>query len=188
MCEEKLNNKKDTAAETKTSEINEASSKNEVALRDENEKLKSEIDLLKAQADEYLDKLQRAVAEFDNFKKRTQKEKDAIRKDVLCETVTEIIPVADNLERALCATEKDCDYKTVREGIELVYRQFREIMDKLDVEEISSMGESFNPEIHNAVMHVEDDNFGSNEIIEVFQKGYTLKDRVIRHSVVKVAN
>ena len=108
----------------------------------------------------------------------------------MCDTVTAFLSVADNLERALSAvnTEEECNFKTIKEGVELVYRQFREVLERLDVEEISSIGEKFNPEFHNAVMHIEDDNYTENEIIEVFQKGYILNDRVIRHSVVKVAN
>ena len=94
----------------------------------------------------------------------------------------------DNLERALDAAEKDGGSKVIKEGIEMVYRQFKDILKRLDVTEIESMGKKFDPNLHNAVMHVKDERYGENEIIEVFQKGYILKDKVIRHSMVKVAN
>ncbi|NMB96988.1 MAG: nucleotide exchange factor GrpE [Clostridiaceae bacterium] len=180
-------------------ENEDASLKNEEneenTLESENKKLKSEIELLKKQLDEkeakceeYLDMLKRTAAEYDNFKKRTQREKEQLSKDVICEVVAAFIPVADNLERAIEAAEKDGDGKAIKDGIEKVYKQFRDILESLDVDEISSIGEKFDPNLHNAVMHIEDDNYGENEIIEVFQKGYILKDKVIRHSVVKVAN
>ena len=144
MNNEKLPNENDQLKETKTSEMD------ETVLKAENEKLKAEYELLKNQlnektlkCDEYLDMLQRTVAEYDNFKKRTQKEKEVISKDSICDTVAAFISVADNLERALCATEKDCEYKTIKDGVELVYRQFRETLERLGVEEISSIGGKF---------------------------------------------
>ncbi|HOJ11210.1 MAG TPA: nucleotide exchange factor GrpE [Clostridiales bacterium] len=157
-------------------------------LSTELENVKSELEEKLAKCDEYLNMLQRTAAEFDNFKKRTQKEKDALSKEVVCDTVSAFIPVADNLERAMKAIDNDCNYKTVIEGIELVYRQFMEVLEHLGVEEINCIGEKFNPELHNAVMHVDDEAHGDNEVVEVFQKGYIMKDKVIRHSVVKVAN
>ena len=137
---------------------------------------------------EYFEKLQRAAAEFDNFKRRTSKEKEILYSEAVADTVASFLPVIDSIVRAveLCSGEKGS--ASVKEGIELVKRQFEEVMKNLGVEEIRSIGEEFNPELHNAVMHVEDDSYGQNEVIEEFQKGYRIKSRVIRHSMVKVAN
>ncbi|HHV97939.1 MAG TPA: nucleotide exchange factor GrpE [Clostridiaceae bacterium] len=176
-------------------EENDSSKGVENSLENENQKLINEIETLKkklqeaeAKCDEYLDMLKRVAAEYDNYKKRTQREKEQLSKDVTCEVVAAFIPVADNLERALDAAEKDGGSKVIKEGIEMVYRQFKDILKRLDVTEIESMGKKFDPNLHNAVMHVKDERYGENEIIEVFQKGYILKDKVIRHSMVKVAN
>ncbi len=137
--------------------------------------------------EEYFDMLQRTVAEFDNYKKRTLKEKDNLYCNTTVEVAAVFLPVLDNLERALDVARKE-ENNPLSEGVELVYRQMTDVFKSLEVEEIKSLGESFNPELHNAVMHVSDDTYGENEIIEEFQKGYILKDKVLRHSVVKVAN
>lgn len=152
------------------------------------EGLKKQLAEMSEKNEEYLGMLQRTVAEFDNYKKRTQKEKELIRKETICDVIADFLKVADNLERALASTEKECDYKNVREGIELVYRQFNEILQDIGVEEIKCVGGKFDPNLHNAVMHVSDEAYGDNEVVEEFQKGYIIGDRVIRHSVVKVAN
>ena len=132
------------------------------------------------------DRYKRLVAEYDNFKKRTVREKEAIYTDSVKDTVAELLPVIDNLLRALGAFEdKESEqYK----GVEMILKQTEEIFKKLGVEEIKSVGEEFNPELHNAVMHVEDDAVTENTVVEEFQKGYTYKDKVIRYSMVKVAN
>lgn len=132
------------------------------------------------------DKYKRLIAEYDNFKKRTVKEKENIYTDSVCDVVTEILPVLDNLERALAAFEnkESGEYK----GVEMIQKQTLEIFKKIGVEEISSIGEVFDPEKHNAVMHIDDDSFGENVVAEEFQKGYAYKDKVIRYSMVKVAN
>ena len=145
--------------------------------------------LLKDKEDELLAKneqYQRLLAEYDNFKKRTVREKEAIYTDSVKDTVAELLPVIDNLLRALGAFEdKESEqYK----GVEMILKQTEEIFKKLGVEEIKSVGEEFNPELHNAVMHVEDDAVTENTVVEEFQKGYTYKDKVIRYSMVKVAN
>lgn len=140
-------------------------------------------------SDAYLDQLQRTMAEFDNYKKRTQKEKDAIYQDAVAGTVEKLLPVLDNCERAVDATEAETDAeKQMLEGILLIVRQVQEVFEKLGVTEIPAVGEAFDPNLHNAVMHVEDESVGENTIVEVFQKGYQMKERVIRHSMVKVAN
>lgn len=132
------------------------------------------------------DRYKRLVAEFDNFKKRTIKEKENIYIDSVCDVVTEILPILDNLERALAAFEnkESGEYK----GVEMIQKQTLDIFAKIGVEQIKALGENFNPERHNAVMHVDDDSVADNTVVEEFQKGYSYKDKVIRYSMVKVAN
>ncbi len=132
------------------------------------------------------DRYQRLLAEYDNFKKRTVKEKEAIYTDSVKDTVAELLPVIDNLLRALEAF-KDKDSEECK-GVAMVLKQTEEIFTKIGVEEIKAVGEEFNPEFHNAVMHIEDDSVADNTVVEEFQKGYIYKDKVIRYSMVKVAN
>lgn len=139
------------------------------------------------QCDEYKDALQRMAAEYDNYKKRTTREKEALYSEAVSDTITAFLTVLDNMDRAYQAIEKSSD-QSLKEGIELVFRQFKDVMKNLNVEEIKDVGESFDPNLHNAVMHIEDEVFGPNQVAEVFLKGYKLKEKVIRHSMVKVAN
>ena len=150
--------------------------------------LKAELDDKSKKCDEYLDKLQRVAAEFDNFKKRTLREKEALYSEAVCDVTAEILPVVDNLERALQACSKENDLQVLKDGVELVYRQMKDVLKKIGVEEIDCLNACFDPQLHNAVMHVEDGEYGQNSVIEEFQKGYCYKDKVIRHSMVKVAN
>lgn len=138
--------------------------------------------------DEYLAMLQRTAAEFDNYKKRTAREKEALQSDIVGDVVAAFLPVIDNLERASMASEKDDDEQSLKDGITLVMRQVSDVLKKLGVESIEASGKDFNPELHNAVMHIEDDSYSENIIVEELQKGYIIKDKVIRHSMVKVAN
>ena len=131
------------------------------------------------------DKYLRLMAEFDNYKKRSVKERENIYTDVRVDTVTKFLPVYDNLERALKAETADEAYK---KGVELTFSQLMDVFKKLGVEEIESVGKTFDPVYHNAVMHVEDEEKGENEIVEEFQKGFKIGDKVIRFSMVKVAN
>ncbi len=140
---------------------------------------------LKESEDKYL----RLYAEFDNFKKRSQKEKDARYADALIDTVSELLPVMDNLERALEVEASSDDAKALKDGVEMVKKQMTESLLKLKVTEITAVGEEFDPNFHNAVMHVEDDKITENTVVEEFMKGYIYNDeRVVRHSMVKVAN
>jgi molecular chaperone GrpE len=127
----------------------------------------------------------RLMAEFDNYKKRSARERENIYTDVRVDTVTKFLPVFDNLERALKTETADEAYK---KGVEMTFNQLMDVFRKLGVEEIESVGKTFDPAVHNAVMHVEDDAHGENEIVEEFQKGFKIGDKVIRHSMVKVAN
>lgn len=137
-------------------------------------------------ADEYRDKLQRTAAEFDNFRKRTLKEKASMYDDGVRDTVLQILPIMDNFGRALQSSDntEDSFYK----GVNMILKQFEGILDCLGVVEILAEGVQFDPNFHNAVMHIEDENYGENTVVEVLQKGYQFKDKVIRHSLVKVAN
>lgn len=133
------------------------------------------------------DQLQRLAAEFDNFKKRTVKEKEKLYDTATADVVAAFIPVIDSVELALKASESGD--KSIRDGVQLIYRQLQDVLAGLKVKPIEAVGKEFNPEYHEAVMHVEDESCGANQIVEEFRKGYIYKDEiVIRHSVVKVAN
>lgn len=138
----------------------------------------------KALAQEH-DQYLRLAAEYDNFRKRSRKEKEALYTDVKAETAGKFLPVYDDLERALANETSDEAYK---KGVELIMAEFRKIMTGLGVEEFGAVGEAFDPNAHNAVMHVENEELGENVIAQVFQKGFRIGDKVIRHAVVQVAN
>lgn len=143
---------------------------------------------LKKQLDEQKDMHLRLLAEYDNFRKRTASEKSQIYSDTSNEVIEKFLPVLDNLERAAeCKAETDAE-NAVLAGVEMVLKSFREILDKLGVSEISALGEKFDPNLHNAVMKEDDPEKGENEITAVFQKGYKTETKVIRYSMVKVAN
>lgn len=146
--------------------------------------------LIKAEniSKEYLDKLQRNMAEFDNFRKRTIKEKASMYDDGAIETIKKLLPIVDNFERAVEAANDDDKQNSFYKGIEMILKQFKEILYSIGVEEINVIGEQFNPSIHNAVMHIDNEDYGENEVIEQLQKGYKYKEKVIRPSMVKVAN
>lgn len=131
------------------------------------------------------DKYLRICAEYDNFRRRSQKEKESLYGDVKADTLLKFLPVYDNLVRALSAATEDEAYK---KGVEMIMTQFNTTMEKLGVTKIESLGEKFDPAFHNAVMHVDDEEKGENEIVEVFQEGFKLGDKVIRFAMVKVAN
>lgn len=131
------------------------------------------------------DKFLRICAEYDNFRKRSRKEKEALYTDVKAETAGKFLPVFDDLERALANETADEAYK---KGVELIMNEFRKIMKDLGVEEFGENGDAFDPNAFNAVMHIEDENLGENVVAQVFQKGFRIGEKVIRHAVVKVAN
>ena len=142
-----------------------------------------------ATAEEYYAQLQRVMADFDNYRKRVTKEKDALYNLISAELITEFLPVLDTLEKSAFTVQAD-DEKTKawKDGIELVCKQFEDVLKKLGAEEIKAVGEPFDPNLHDAVMHVEDETLGENIISKELKKGYKLKDRIIRHSMVVVAN
>jgi len=144
---------------------------------------------LEQQAAENFDKYQRSLAEFDNFRKRTMKEKATMYDDGVRDTVEKLLSVVDNLERAVAAQEgKAEENDSFLKGVQMILKQFQEILHGLGVEEIKALGEKFDPNLHAAVAHEDDENYGENEIILEMLKGYQYKDKVIRHSMVKVAN
>ena len=140
---------------------------------------------LKAEMDTLNDKYLRICAEYDNFRKRSQKEREGLYADIKADTLLKFLPVYDNLERALSTPTSDEAY---RKGVEMTMVQFNQTLEKLGITEIPALGEKFDPNVHNAVMHVEDESLGENEVVEVFQKGFKLNDKVIRFAMVKVAN
>ena len=131
------------------------------------------------------DRYLRICAEYDNFRRRSQKEREALYSDIKADTLTKFLPVYDNLERALKQGTEDEAY---RKGVEMIMNQFNTTMEKLGVTEIDCLGQKFDPALHNAVMHVDDEEKGENEIVEVFQKGFKIGDKVVRFAMVKVAN
>ena len=145
-----------------------------------------EVNPLVAENEQLKNSMLSLMAEYDNFKKRTVKEKEKLYTDSVGDTVAQLLPVLDNMERAMVAiADKDNE---VYKGFELVHKQTKEIFEKLGVKEIESVGETFNPDLHNAVMHTEDDTVGENTVVEEFQKGYMYRESVVRYSMVKVAN
>lgn len=140
---------------------------------------------LEAQIAAANDKYLRLYAEYENYRRRSQKERDALYGDIKADTVQKFLPVYDNLERALKQGTEDEAY---RKGVELIMAQFNATLEKLGVTQVESLGKTFDPALHNAVMHVEDAEKGENEIVEVFQQGFKLGDKVIRFAMVKVAN
>lgn len=141
----------------------------------------------KEKYDELYDKHLRLMAEYDNFKKRTQKEKEELGSFATAGAIEKLLPVIDNLERALESVSEE-EKNKFSEGVEMVYRQMMEILEKMGISEIESVGCEFDPNLHNAVMHVEDENVETSIVVEQFMKGYKFKDKVIRYSMVKVAN
>ena len=157
----------------------------ETAEVSELETLKAELDALKAEKDELYDKYLRTLAEYDNFRKRSQREKDAIYGDATAESVKKLLPVLDSFERALNYECKDEEFK---KGISLIQNTLKDVFDSMGVKEIPDIGEQFDPNLHEAVMHTEDPSYGENVITDCYRKGYTLNDKVIRFSMVIVAN
>ena len=150
---------------------------------EEQVELQEEVNIEKELSDKYM----RLFAEFDNFKKRTQKEKIQIYTDAAADVVEAVLPIFDNLQRAM-PTEVEGDAKTVLDGVKLIEKQFEDALKNIGVQQIKAVGEQFDPEMHNAVMHIDDENFNDNTVVEEFAKGYKYKEKVIRHSMVKVAN
>ena len=151
-------------------------------------KRKPKKDKKDEQIEELKDKLTRQMAEFDNFRKRTEKEKSAMYEIGAKDIIEKILPVVDNFERGLGAVTEEQKEDSFVSGMEMIYKQIMTTLDSVGVKAIEAVGNEFNPDFHNAVMHVEDEEVGENIVVEEFQKGYTYRDTVVRHSMVKVAN
>lgn len=152
---------------------------------DEIIELKKQIETQKIQIDETEDRLKRIAAEFDNYKKRNAKERDGMYNSLIADIISGFLPIIDNLEKAVEAETKDEEYK---KGIELVLKQFKDVLSARGVTEIETVGKTFDPELHEAVSSVQDDTKGEKEIVQEYRKGYMIGNRVIRHSMVIVAN
>jgi len=180
---EEVNEKETNAACEETKDTEE--------VKDDAQEAQSEeiaVDENQKKLDELNDKYLRLLAEYDNFKKRTVREKESIYVDSVGETVTALLPVIDNLERGLDGLSEEEKENPFVKGIEAVYKQMMTSMAEIGVTPIEALGQEFDPNFHNAVMHDEDDSEESNKVIEEFQKGYMYKDSVVRHSMVKVLN
>ena len=159
--------------------------KQESKKADEKIELKKQIESQKVQIDETEDRLKRVAAEFDNYKKRSAKERDALYNSLIADIVSGFLPIIDNLEKAVEAETKDEEYK---KGIELVLKQFKDVLASKGVKEIPTVGKTFDPELHEAVSSIVDENLGEKEIAQEYRKGYMIGNKVIRHSMVIVAN
>lgn len=151
-------------------------------------KKKEKKDKKDARIEELTDRLQRQMAEFDNFRKRTEKEKSTMYEIGSKSVIEKILPVIDNFERGLAAVSDDQKEDAFVEGMEKIYRQFLDTLGEIGVKPIEAVGQEFDPNFHNAVMHIEDEDAEDNTVVEEFQKGYMYRDNVVRHSMVKVAN
>ena len=184
---------KDEAEEAKTEEVSE---EQEAGTEDQTEEKaskkffgkKDKKDKKDEKIEELTDRLTRQMAEFDNFRKRSEKEKSQMYEIGAKDIIEKILPVVDNFERGLDAVKEEEKEDPFVQGMEKVYKHLLTTLEGIEVKPIEAVGQPFDPNFHNAVMHVEDENFGENIVAEEFQKGYTYRDSVVRHSMVKVAN
>ncbi len=165
--------------------MSEEKNKQEEEVENKNEEKEQKEMVPKQDYDELDDRYKRILAEFENFKKRNGKERDSLYSSILSDVVEVILPILDNLENALKIETQDEEYK---KGIELVVKQFKDVLASKGVQEIKTVGETFDPELHEAVSSIQDENLGEKEIAQEYRKGYKIGNRVIRHSMVVVAN
>ena len=165
--------------------MSEEKNKQEEEVENKNEEKEQKEMVPKQDYDELDDRYKRILAEFENFKKRNGKERDSSYSSILSDVVEVILPILDNLENALKIETQDEEYK---KGIELVVKQFKDVLASKGVQEIKTVGETFDPELHEAVSSIQDENLGEKEIAQEYRKGYKIGNRVIRHSMVVVAN
>ena len=178
---EEIKKEKAEAAKKKTAEKKPADDKR---LKAELEDTKKKLEAKEIELSEQNDKYMRMIAEYDNFRKRTAKEKEGIYTDAFFDAIGQILPIIDNVERAAAFKESE----QVAQGIEMILKSFNEMLAKNNVTAYGEAGEEFDPNIHNAVMHVEDEALGENVIAEVFQKGYRKDEKILRYAMVKLAN
>lgn len=172
--------------ETENAETQNAEEKDENEVSEKENELQAALDEMKKELDAAKEAHIRTLAEYDNFRKRTQKEKEAIFSESKATILSQLLPVIDNFDRA--AMNPDADYDSYKKGVEMMFTGFMDTMKKLGVEPFGEAGEQFDPNFHNAVMHCEDDSLEENVITDVFSKGYKLGDKVLRPAMVKVAN
>ena len=161
---------------------------NENEVQEENDEIKKlmeQIENQKTELEEKDDRLKRLMAEFDNYKKRSQKERENLYNSLISDIFQKLLPVIDNLEKAVSVKTEDENYK---QGVEMVLKQFKDVLNNNGIKEIDAIGQTFNPEFHEAIGSVADENLGEKEIKEEYRKGYMIGDKVIRHSLVIVAN
>ena len=173
----------DSESETEEGEEEESKAEKKKLFGKKNKKDKKDEKI-----EELTDRLTRQMAEFDNFRKRTEKEKSQMYEIGAKDIIEKILPIVDNFERGLSSMPEEEKATPFAEGMEKVYKQLMTTLESIDVKPIEAVGKEFNPDFHNAVMHVEDEELGENIIAEEFQKGYTYRNNVVRHSMVKVAN
>ena len=190
----------DVTAETETEETEEVTEESceaeenseEAETEEKSEEKKGFFKKKKDKKDEKIeeltDRVKRQMAEFDNFRKRTETEKASMEEIGAREILEKILPVVDNFERGLAAVPEEEKDSPFADGMTKIYKQMMTVFEEMGVKAIDAVGEEFNPDYHNAVMHVEDEEAGENVVVEEFQKGYLYKDHVVRHSMVKVAN
>lgn len=154
----------------------------------EKEQTSQEEPAVQSEEEQWKEKYMRLLAEFDNYKKRTGREREQLFEDASIDTISKVLPVLDNLQRAVAIQVANEDAKGVLEGVEALKRQLEDILKQMGVTAIEAAGKEFDPLLHNAVMHIEDENYGANVVVEEFSPGYLYKEKVIRHSMVKVAN
>ncbi len=174
-------NKKDNIPENEAAEekVTETAKETAEEVKDPCQELKEELDRAK-------DQLLRTMAEYDNYRKRSQREKEAAYSDSKADVISEILPVLDNFERA--AMNEDAPDEDYKKGIKMIFQQFDNVLKKLGVEPFGEKGDEFDPNMHNAVMHIEDEELPENTVAQVFAKGYKIGDKVVRHATVQVAN
>lgn len=174
-------NKKDNIPENEAAEekVTETAKENAEEAKDPCRELKEELGRTK-------DQLLRTMAEYDNYRKRSQREKEAAYSDSKADVISEILPVLDNFERA--AMNEDAPDEDYKKGIKMIFQQFDNVLKKLGVEPFGEKGDEFDPNMHNAVMHIEDEELPENTVAQIFAKGYKIGDKVVRHATVQVAN
>ena len=180
------NTKPEEKCETPDENKSECKEKKKCKKNDKECKHEAEIKAMQAKIDEANDKLYRVAAEYDNFRKRSQKEKDAIYSSTKVEVLAKLLPVIDNFERAAASSADD--FEGYKKGMEMTFSQFADIIKDMGVEAFGEKGDAFDANIHNAVMHGEDEDAPENSVSDVFQKGYRLGDKILRFATVKVVN
>lgn len=183
----KKKNSEETASKAEDKKVEEEDKKENKEVKEEKKaKEESNEEKLQKQLAEKSDQLLRIAAEYDNFRKRSQREKDALYVDCKASVIKELLPVADNFDRIFA--NPDITFEDYKKGVEMTFKQFETVFKDLKVESFGEEGEEFDPNFHNAVMHSEDENLGENVITNVFAKGYKIGDKVIRPAMVAVAN